>query len=88
MLDPLDPIDYNYMWAIQDRIGQQGEADASVRRSLDISPTYPSGHYLLAFLLLERGDREPALAEVQRETDRGFKQLGLAAALYALGRKV
>jgi adenylate cyclase len=87
VVDPLDPLNFNYLWVTQDRIGQQSEAEASLRRELDISPTFAGGHYFLAYLLLERGDRDGALNEVQRETDRGYKQLGLAMVLYALGRK-
>jgi TolB-like protein/predicted Zn-dependent protease len=86
VIDPIDPINYVYMWQIQDRIGQTSEAEASVRRMLDISPTYGYGHINLAYLLLERGDRD-ALSEVQRETDSRDKQLGMAMVLYALGRK-
>jgi adenylate cyclase len=87
VIDPLDPINYVYMWQIQNRMGQLAEAEASVRRMLDISPTYSYGHSNLAYLLLERGDRDAALDEVQRETDRSDKQLGMAMVLYALGRK-
>jgi adenylate cyclase len=87
VIDPIDPINYVYMWIIQDRIGQQSEAEASVRRMLDISPTHGYGHTNLAYLLLERGDRDGALHEVQQETDRGDRQLGMAMVLYALGRK-
>jgi tetratricopeptide (TPR) repeat protein len=54
---------------------------------LDISPTYVFGHINLAYLLLERGDRDGALNEAQRETDRGDRQLGMAMVLDALGRK-
>jgi TolB-like protein/Flp pilus assembly protein TadD len=87
VIDPLDPINYVYMWQIQDRIGQLSEAEASVRRILDIRPTYSYGHSSLGYLLLERGDLDGALNEVQRETVRGEKQLGMALVLYALGRK-
>jgi TolB-like protein/Flp pilus assembly protein TadD len=87
VIDPLDPINYVYMWQIQNRMGQLAEAEASVRRMLDISPTYSYGHSNLAYLLLEQGNRDDALKEVQRETDQSDKQLGMAMVLYALGRK-
>jgi TolB-like protein/Tfp pilus assembly protein PilF len=87
VIDPLDPINYNYMASIQERTGQSTEAEMSQRRLLDISPTYAYGHFWLAYLLLEHGNRDDALIEVQRETDRGAKQFGLAMVLYALGRK-
>jgi TolB-like protein/Tfp pilus assembly protein PilF len=87
VVDPLDTINYGYMWEIQDRIGEVAEAESSVRRTLDIRPTTAYAHYCLAYLLLESGDRDGALNEVQRETDRGAKQLGMAMVLYALGKK-
>jgi TolB-like protein/Flp pilus assembly protein TadD len=87
LIDPFDPINYGYLWMIQDRIGQLSEAESTVRRLLDISPASPWGRYDLVYLLLERGDREDALKEVQRETDLGVKQLGMAMVLYALGKK-
>jgi TolB-like protein/Tfp pilus assembly protein PilF len=88
LIDPLDCLNYNYMWGIQDRIGQVAEAESSVRRILDIRPTFVYAHFSLAYLLLQRGDRGGALNEVQRATDRGEKQLGMAMVLYALGKKV
>jgi TolB-like protein/Flp pilus assembly protein TadD len=87
VIDPLDPLNYIYMWEIQDRIGQLTEAESSLRRELAISPTHAWGHYNLAYLLVEQGDRDGALSEIQRETNRDFKQLGLAMVLHALGRK-
>ena len=87
VIDPLDPLNYIYMWEIQDRIGQLNEAESSLRRELDISPTHAWGHYNLAYVLVEQGDRDGALSEIQRETNRDFKQLGLAMVLHALGRK-
>jgi TolB-like protein/Tfp pilus assembly protein PilF len=87
VIDPLDPLNYIYMWEIQDRIGQLTEAESSLRRELNISPTHAWGHYDLAYVLVEQGDRDAALSEIQRETNRDFKQLGLAMVLHALGRK-
>jgi tetratricopeptide (TPR) repeat protein len=68
------------------RRGQMAEAEAAMRRALDIRPTYSWGHYYLGFVLLERDEREGALAEMQLETDPAGKQQGLAMAYYALGR--
>jgi TolB-like protein/Flp pilus assembly protein TadD len=87
VIDPFDPINYGYLWMIQNRIGQSTEAESTLRRFLDISPASPWGRYNLVQLLLARGDSEDALNEVQRETDRGVKQLGTAMVLFALGRK-
>ena len=49
-----------------------------MRQVLDNRPTYSSVHYGLGLVLLERGDRNAALAEMQQETDDASKQQGLA----------
>ena len=87
VIDPFDPINYGYKWMIEIRMGESSEAESSLRRYLDISPASAWGRYYLAYLLLEHGDRDDALKEVQLETNRGAKQLGMAMVLYALGRK-
>ena len=58
-----------------------------MRRVLDIRPTWAYGHYSLGYILLERGDRNGALIEMQQETMDDGKQEGLALVYYALGRK-
>jgi TolB-like protein/Flp pilus assembly protein TadD len=85
--DPFDPINYFYLANVQDRLGLLTEAESSQRRVLDISPTATGGHNYLAYLLLEQGDRDGAFNELQRETNRDAKQLGLAMVFYAIGKK-
>jgi hypothetical protein len=58
-----------------------------MRRALDIRSNFSYAHYYLGLELLEHGDREGALAQMQQEaTDEG-KQEGLALVKYALGLK-
>jgi TolB-like protein/Tfp pilus assembly protein PilF len=85
--DPINPVALNMLSDIQVSRGHLPEAEAAARRVLDIRPTYGYGHYNLAFLLLERGDRDAALIEMQQETVDEGKQEGLAIVYYALGRK-
>jgi tetratricopeptide (TPR) repeat protein len=85
--DPLDPNSYeNLTWVYLGR-GDLADAEAAMRRGLDIRRTYGWGHFILGVVLLERGEREAALLEMQQETIDDGQQAGLAMAYYALGRK-
>ena len=85
--DPLDADLLVALSSIQETRGNLREAEAAMRRALDIRPTYAYGHYNLGLILLERGDHDGALREMQQETIDDGKQEGLALAYYALGRK-
>jgi TolB-like protein/Tfp pilus assembly protein PilF len=85
--DPLDPVPFAVLSWIQLRRGYLQEAEAAVRRALDISPTYGWQHYYLGLVLLARGDRDAAFIEMQQEITEEGKRQGLATAYYALGRK-
>ena len=55
---------------IQARRGHLPEAEAAMRRALDIRPTYAYGHFILGPVLLERGDRDGALRRDAAGDDR------------------
>jgi len=85
--DPLDPISFHALTLIQMRRGHLPEAEAAIRRLLNIRPTFAWGHFYLGLVLLERGDRDVALLKMQQETTDEGRQAALAMAYYALGRK-
>ena len=85
--DPLSAAYYQVLDWIQARRGHLPEAEAAARRVLEISPTYDSAHYALGLVLIERAQREAALAEMGKETLTGGRFAGLAMAFYSLGRK-
>jgi len=85
--DPLVPGSLVFLSWVQMRRGHLSEAEAALRRALDIRPTYSWCRYYLSLVLLARGDRDAALVEMQQETDDAVKQVGLAVIYYALGRK-
>jgi serine/threonine protein kinase len=87
-LDPLDPNTFQALTVIQLGGGHLPEAEAAMRRALAIRPTFGQGHYLLGRVLLELGDRNGALFEMQQETADEVKQEGLAMTYYAIGRKM
>ncbi|MGP0055915.1 MAG: TPR end-of-group domain-containing protein, partial [Steroidobacteraceae bacterium] len=85
--DPLSPVYYQVLDWVQARRGHLPEAEAAARRVLEISPTFDSAHYFLGLVLIERGEPEAAVAEMEKETLTGGQLSGLAIAYYALGRK-
>ena len=85
--DPLDPASFFVLTEIQMRRGHLSEAEAAMRKGLDIRPTFALGHFLLGLVLVERGDLDAALSEMQREPTDYERQAGLAMTYYALGRR-
>jgi len=83
----MDANSFQFLALIQARRGHLPEAEAAIRRALDIRPTYAYGHYYLGLCLLERGNRDAPLLEMEQETTDDGKQAGLAIVYYALGRR-
>ncbi len=86
--DPLNPTGYENLSQIQLRRGRLAEAEDAQRRALAIRPTGIGDRYLLGLVLLARGEREAALAEMLKESDDQMRLAGSAIAYYTLGRKV
>ena len=85
--DPLDPNSFEALTWVQMARGHLAEAEAAMRRGLEIRPTYTWGHFILGLVLLARGERDAALLEMQQETSDEARQAGLAMTYYSLGRK-
>jgi tetratricopeptide (TPR) repeat protein len=85
--DPLNADVLQSLSGMQEIHGNLREAEATMRRALEIHPTYAYGHYNVGYILLERGDRDGALREMEQEAISDAKQQGLALVYYALGRK-
>jgi TolB-like protein len=85
--DPSDPNSFQALAAIQLGRAHLSDAEAAMRKALDIRPTYGWGHYYLGLILLARGDYQAALGEMKQETNDFGQQAGLAMAYHALGRK-
>jgi tetratricopeptide (TPR) repeat protein len=85
--DPLSPSAYMELSLIQLGRGRLEEAEAAIRRTLEISPTYAFGHYILGAVLLARSQPEAALAEMLKVKDEAIRFTGTAIAFFALGHK-
>jgi TolB-like protein/DNA-binding winged helix-turn-helix (wHTH) protein len=67
--------------------GQFAEAEATARKSLELSPTGLSMHDLLAAILLAQGKQDAAFAEIEKESFASFRNFSLARAYAQLGRR-
>jgi tetratricopeptide (TPR) repeat protein len=85
--DPLNPSSYFVLSFIQSRRGRLAEAEAAMRRALEISPTFNRAHYFLSVVLVGRAQPDAALAEVMKETEDSARIAGSAIVYFALGRK-
>jgi TolB-like protein/Flp pilus assembly protein TadD len=86
-LDPLGAVGYEILSFIQLRRGRLAEAEAAIRRTLELSPTFGFAHYSLGTVLVVRGQGEAALAEYLKEPDERARFAGSAIAYFALGRR-
>ena len=86
-LDPLNPSWYLELYLLQLRRGRLAEAEAAIRRTLEISPAYNFAHYNLGIVLLTRGQPEAAMAEMMKEGDERTRAGGLTLTYFAFGRK-
>jgi TolB-like protein len=85
--DPLNqPAYWNFSLA-QSRRGRLEEAEAAARRSVEINPTGPFGHFLLGDVLLLRSQPDAALTEFSKEPVEAARLGGSAMAYFAMGAK-
>lgn len=86
-LDPLSVRAHYYLGLNLWHAGQPDDAEAAVRKALELNPQYPNARALLGTIELTRSKPDAALQEVEREADPFWRRLGLALAYHALGRK-
>src|SRR5258708_24145987 len=63
-VDPLNPGLYYYLRFVQLRRQRSADAEAAIRRALELSPRYASGQYTLGLVLLARKQPQTALADI------------------------
>jgi len=85
--DPLNPSGYFVLYQVQLRRGRSAEAEAAIRRTLAISPTFSRAHFYLGRVLLAHNQPEAALTEMRKEGDDATRLGGSAMAYFALRRK-
>jgi serine/threonine-protein kinase len=86
-----DPLNADFhaclAWAVGLRSGHYAEAESSMRRALEISPSYGSGHWFLGLALLFQHRLDDALAVMQQETTYDGRLEGTAVVYHAMGKK-
>jgi tetratricopeptide (TPR) repeat protein len=82
-----EPGELFVLGLVQLRLGRLAEAEAALRRTIELSPTYTFAHYNLTLVLLARNEPEKALLEISRESGEGARLVGSALAYFRLGRK-
>jgi TolB-like protein/lipoprotein NlpI len=85
--DPVNTTSLHYLGVYQRYSGRYDEAIAAFRTALSLNPGRGAVHFALGVALMLRGDAAGALAEVEQETDEGWRMTGLPMAYHALGRK-
>ena len=85
-LDPLRTEAYVLLSNITYCVGRLEEAEGAVSKGLLLNPHYPWAHEMLGEIYLVQSKLEQALAEMQRETDGGYRLEGLALVYHAMGR--
>jgi TolB-like protein/Flp pilus assembly protein TadD len=85
--DPLNATTYMVLYLIQLGRGRLEEAEAAIRRTLELNPLFTPAHYFLGCVLLARGEPQAALAEMLKSKQDQHRLSGSAMAYFALGRK-
>lgn len=85
-LDPLNPDSWQNAAYIYFLTGDLDGAERAFRRSSEISPNFSSNHRMLGRILLQRGQPQAALAEMQSEP-APYTDIGLVFAYDALGQR-
>jgi TolB-like protein len=85
-----DPLNYNaylYHAEIYYVLGQFTKALAAARKAVELAPTASRSHAALAQMLLAVGKPDAALAEVEKESDAGYRAQTRARTYILVGRR-
>jgi eukaryotic-like serine/threonine-protein kinase len=84
--DPLNALMLEDLGSLYLHANRPADAERALRRALALRPDYTGGHCMLGLVLLERGQPELALQQMQQETDKEARASCLPFAYWALGR--
>jgi TolB-like protein/lipoprotein NlpI len=85
--DPVNPNSLQNLGNDYLSAGHYDEAIAKFRTVLSLSPGHGFAHYSFGVALLLKGDAAGGLAQMQQETAKNWRLIGLPLAYCALGRK-
>ena len=84
--DPANPSPHKNMSTSLRYLGRLDEALAADRMALSLAPGALGGHFGVGQTLMESGEREGALAEMEAEVYEPYRLIGLSVVNHALGR--
>jgi tetratricopeptide (TPR) repeat protein len=85
--DPLNVRVHNNLGLVLYYAGRLPEAEAALRKLLELRPGIAAESTHLAKVLLARGQPEAALAAFEQEPSEAWRMIGLPLAYHVLGRK-
>jgi len=85
--DPLNPENYYFLGLVQLCRGRFAEAEAALRRTLELSPAFAFAHFDLALVSLARNEPANALVEFSKDPSELVRLVGSALANFKLGNK-
>ncbi len=85
--DPVNPANFSNLGNIYQRDKRWDEAIEAFRTALRLSPGMMISRGLIGIALLNKGEAEAALTEIQQEPMEVLRLLGLVAAHHALGQQ-
>ena len=85
-LDPLNATWHELLAQMRYRAGRLTEAEAEMRKALDLTPTYAEGYFYLGQILLAERQFDASLITMGQETPENGRDTGLAIVYHALGR--
>lgn len=83
--DPVNPTGYQNLGVAYSNAGRQEAALESYRTALSLSPDLAGAHSQIGVALLLQGDPAGALTAMQKESNEGWRLIGLPMAWHALG---
>jgi TolB-like protein len=86
-LDPLNPWNFVAVGTASWNLGHLADAEAAYRKAVELQPTSAGLHAHFASELLSAHKPAEAVAEAEQEPDTQWRQLALAFALDAAGRR-
>ena len=84
--DPVNLLTRRYYTRALLQANRVADAEAQVRKLLEISPNFPAAHYTLGLVLLVKGEPDAALAAFSAETSPTWHDYGVPLGLHAAGR--
>jgi len=85
--DPLSITVHNNLGLALYYAGRLPEAEAELRKLLELRPGIAAGHVHLGKVLIARGQPEAALTEIEREPSDAWRTIGRPLAYHAMGRR-